>query len=97
MRLVRGKLFYKAKWTSTDKDPKFYSASDFKYSPCLLKSFYLANPMLPGPPANLLFWLKAWEDGVDDYDHLDSDKPALACSRTSFFRGGGNVTNLALP
>jgi hypothetical protein len=47
------------------------------------------NPTLPGPPANLLLWLQAWEDGVDDYDHLDSDKPALSRSRTSFFGGGG--------
>ena len=89
MKLVRGKLVYRAKWTGVDKDPEFYLTSDFKYSPHLLKSFHLANLMLPGLPANLPLWLKAWEDGVDDYDHLDSDKPTLACLRTSFFERGG--------
>ena len=89
VKLVRGKLVYRAKWTSADKDPEFYPASDFKYSLHLLKSFHLANPTLPGPPANLPLWLKAWEDGVDDYDQLDGDKPALARLRTSFFERGG--------
>jgi hypothetical protein len=89
VKLTRGKLAYRAKWTSADEDLKFYSASDFKYSPHLLKRFHLANLTLPGPPANLPLWLQAWEDRVDDYDHLDSDKPALARSRTSFFGGGG--------
>ena len=59
VQLVRGKLVYRAKWTSTDKDPEFYPASDFKYSPHLLKRFHLANPKLPGPPANLALWLQA--------------------------------------
>jgi len=89
VRLVRGKLVYKAKWTGADEDPEFYPASDFKYSPHLLKRFHLANPKLPGPPANLALWLQAWEDGIDDYDHLDGDKPALTRSRTSFFERGG--------
>jgi hypothetical protein len=63
--------------------------SDFKYSLYLLKRFHLANPTLSGSPANLLLWLQAWEDRVNDYDHLDSDKPAFSRSRTSFFGGGG--------
>jgi hypothetical protein len=88
VKLTRGKLIYRAKWTGADKDPEFYPASDFKYSPHLLKRFHLANPTLPGPPAKLPFWLQAWEDRVDDYDHLDSDKPALSRLRTSFFGGG---------
>ena len=54
MKLVRGKLVYKAKWTSVDKDPEFYPTSDFKYSLHLLKRFYLANLTLPRPPTNLL-------------------------------------------
>ena len=89
VKLVRGKLVYRAKWTSVDEDPEFYLTSDFKYSPHLLKSFHLVNPTLPGLPTNLPLWFKAWEDGVDDYDHLDSDKPALARLRTSFFERGG--------
>ena len=89
IKLTKGKLTYRAKWTGANKDPEFYPASDFKYSPHLLKRFYLANLTLFRPPANLPLWLQAWKDRVNDYDHLDSDKPALSCSRTSFFGGGG--------
>jgi hypothetical protein len=89
VKLTREKLTYRAKGTDADKDPEFYSASDFKYSSYLLKRFHLANLTLPGPPVNLPLWLQAWEDRVNDYNHLDSDKPALTCSRTSFFGGGG--------
>ena len=53
VRLVRGKLVYKVKWTGADEHPEFYPTSDFKYSLHLLKRFYLANPTLPRPPANL--------------------------------------------
>jgi hypothetical protein len=57
VKLTKEKLTYRAKWTSVDKDPEFYPASDFKYSPYLLKRFHLANPTLSGPPANLSLWL----------------------------------------
>jgi len=53
IKLTRGKLSYKAKWSGTDEDPEFYPASDFKYSPQLIKNFHLANPKLPDPPTNL--------------------------------------------
>jgi hypothetical protein len=89
VKLTREKLTYQAKWTGADKDPKFYLASNFKYSLHLLKRFYLANLTLPGPPANLPLWLQAWEEWVDDYNHLNSDKLALSRLRTSFFGGGG--------
>ena len=59
VKLMRGKLVYKAKWTGVDEDPEFYPASDFKYSPHLIRDFHLANPTLPGPPVNLALWLKA--------------------------------------
>jgi hypothetical protein len=59
VKLTKEKLTYRAKWTSTDKDPKFYLTSDFKYSLHLLKRFYLANLTLPRPPANLPLWLQA--------------------------------------
>jgi hypothetical protein len=59
VKLTKEKLTYRARWTSADKDPKFYPASDFKYSPHLLKRFHLANPTLPSPPANLPLWLQA--------------------------------------
>ena len=93
VKLSRGTLKYKAKWTGADEDPEFYPASDFKYSPQLLRRFHLTNPERPGPPANLDKWLNAWVDGVDNYDHLDGDKVASTRSRTSFFREGGDVTN----
>ena len=89
VKLTRGKLSYKAKWSGADEDPEFYPASDFKYSPQLIKNFHLANPKLPGPPTNLALWTKAWEDGLDDYDHLDNDAPVDTRSRTSFFKKGG--------
>jgi hypothetical protein len=57
VKLTRGKLTYRAKWTGADKDPEFYPASDFKYSLHLLKRFHLANLTLSGPPANLPLWL----------------------------------------
>jgi hypothetical protein len=59
IKLIKEKLAYQAKWTSTDKDPEFYLMSDFKYSLYLLKRFYLANLTLPGSPANLPLWLQA--------------------------------------
>jgi hypothetical protein len=59
IKLTRGKLTYRAKWTGADKDPEFYPMSDFKYSPHLLKRFHLANPTLPRPPVNLPLWLQA--------------------------------------
>jgi hypothetical protein len=57
VKLIREKLTYRAKWTGADKDPKFYLASDFKYSLHLLKRFHLANLTLSRPPANLPLWL----------------------------------------
>jgi hypothetical protein len=59
VKLTRGKLTYRAKWTDADKNPEFYPASDFKYSSPLLKRFHLANLTLPGPPANLSLRLQA--------------------------------------
>jgi hypothetical protein len=53
VKLTREKLTYQAKWTSVNKDLKFYLTSDFKYSSHLLKRFYLTNLILLRPPANL--------------------------------------------
>jgi hypothetical protein len=55
----------------------------------MLKAFHLENPALPGPPEALPQWLKAFEDGVDDYDELDSDASSTKSSRANFFRKGG--------
>ena len=37
---------YKAKWLRVDKDLEEYLARNFKYSPYLLRDFYLAYPKL---------------------------------------------------
>lgn len=89
VKLLRRKLQYRAAWVGADEDPDWYFASDFKYSPQLLKRFHLANPTLPGPPANLEKWLKAYNEGIDNYDSLDNDLVASQSSRTSFFRREG--------
>ena len=47
------KLVYKAKWLRVDKDLEEYLARNFKYSPYLLRDFYLAYPKLPSPLENL--------------------------------------------
>ena len=36
VKLVWGKLIYRAKWTGANEDPEFYLTSDFKYSLYLL-------------------------------------------------------------
>jgi hypothetical protein len=82
-------LQYRADWLGHDEDPQYYPASNFKYSPHLLKEFHLANPELPGPPARLLDWIKAYNEGIDDYDYLDDNSAMDARSRASFFGRGG--------
>lgn len=83
------KLSYRVRWVGYDVDQEWYPASDFKYSPHRLRDFHHAYPDLPGPPRSLLKWLKAWEDGVDNYDELDDDAPMAASLRASFFGKGG--------
>lgn len=89
VRKQRNKLSYRVTWSSRDIDLEWYPASDLKYAPFKLKSFHLANPDKPGPPASLLPWLQKWEHGVDNYDELDDDRSMDTRSRTSFFRRGG--------
>ena len=54
-----GKLVYRVKWLGADEDLEEYPARNFKYSPHLLRDFYLAYPDLPGPLENLDKWIKA--------------------------------------
>lgn len=92
-KLVYRKLKYRANWLGADEDPEFYPASDFMYSPHLLKQFHLAHPELPGPPAALPLWLDAWERGIDNYDNLEDNSAMNRTLRAAFFsKGGGNVT-----
>ncbi|KAF7865662.1 hypothetical protein EAF04_005828 [Stromatinia cepivora] len=88
IRAVRkryNKLEYRADWLGADEDPKYYPASDFKYSPHKIRDFHLAHPKLPGPPENLLKWIRKWEDGVDNYDELTGSKEMPQYSRARFF------------
>jgi hypothetical protein len=92
IRAVRkrwNRLEYQADWLGHDQDPQYYPASDFKYAPHLLRKFHQDYPLLPGPPEQLLEWLKAYEEGIEVYDYLDSNKAMDEPSRTRFFRGGG--------
>ena len=82
-------LSYRVTWLNKDVDLTWYPASDLKYAPHKLKQFHIANPDQAGPPAKLLGWINAYEQGLDNYDHLDSDKAMIKRSRTSFFRRGG--------
>ncbi|TVY12495.1 hypothetical protein LARI1_G009650, partial [Lachnellula arida] len=90
----RKNLYYRVKWLNRDEDLQWYPASDCKYAPHKVRNYHLANPTRPGPPARLFEWLEAWEDGRDDYDDLDSNTIMNTRSRTTFFRGGGTVTEL---
>jgi hypothetical protein len=85
----RNCLKYRASWVGYDEDPERYPASDFKYSPHKVRDFHLAYPDLSGPLRKLNEWIKQWEDGADDYDHLDDDKELPPSLRTDFFPKGG--------
>jgi transposase InsO family protein len=92
VKRVKTKLYYRVKWTGWDEDLEWYPASDIKYAPHKIRDFHLAHPDRSGPPRSLLAWLKAWEDGEDDYDELDDDAAMDKASRRAFFGGGGGVT-----
>jgi transposase InsO family protein len=83
VKLVRGDLFYRASWIGHDPDPSWYPARDFMGSPHKLRDFHLAYPEKPGPPRRLNEWIKAWEDGVDDLNHLADDKPVQKTRRSA--------------
>ena len=85
VKLIRGKLKYRARWSGCDEDPVYYQASNFMYSPHLLKKFHLAHPELPGPPAGINSWIKAYEDGREDYGELENNSTMDAKLRASFF------------
>jgi transposase InsO family protein len=84
------RLKYRVKWKGyEEEDLEWYSPSDLKGAPHKLKTFHLNHPSLPGPPARLEEWIKAWEDGLDDYDYLNGDQPLTGPLRTAFFKRGG--------
>ena len=84
-KLCRGKLLYRANWQGADEDPEYYPASNFMYSPHLLRTYYLEHPAEPGPPTALPRWLQAWEEGTDNYDGLADDSAISRTLRAAFF------------
>jgi hypothetical protein len=88
-KLRYGKLLYRANWLGADEDPEYYPASNFMYSPHLLRKFHLEHPSEPGPPTALPRWLRAWEDGLDNYDDLEDNSAMNRTLRAAFFRRGG--------
>jgi hypothetical protein len=91
VKKIRKTLKYRASWTGHDNDPEWYPASDFKYSPHLLRDFHLQHPELPGPPRRLSEWITSWENGIDNYDELDDDTELGPSLRAGFFSSGGGV------
>ena len=88
-KLVGSSLKYRIKWKGADEDLEWYPCSDAMTAPHMLKAFHLRYPDAKGPPRALPNWLKAYNDGVDDYTELDDNRPMTATARTQFFRGGG--------
>ncbi len=75
VRIVRGRLRYRAQWVGFDEDLEEYGAGNFKHAPMLLKEFHEKYPDQPGPPRNLGYWLKcALSDELPE-DRGDDDKP----------------------
>ena len=89
------RLEYRVKWKGyKEEDLEWYPPLDLKGAPHKLKNFHLNYPRLPGPPLKLKEWIKAWEDGLNKYKHLNDDRPMTGPLRTAFFRGGGDITAL---
>lgn len=93
VKLIKGKLRYRANWLGCDEDPIYYPASNFMYSPHLLRRFHWEYPNLPGPPTKLPQWITAYEKGRDDYSELKDDSAMDSRLRAAFFEGGGYCDN----
>lgn len=76
VKLTRKTLKYQASWVGHDPDSQWYPASNFMGSPHKLREFHVRYPDKPGPPRNLSEWIKAWEEGRDEYEELADDRPA---------------------
>ncbi|POS82116.1 hypothetical protein EPUL_006419, partial [Erysiphe pulchra] len=67
------RLFYQAEWLD-HIDNQWYPASDFMYAPHLVQRFHKNYPKAKGPPKNLAKWLKAFEDGTENYENLRNNE-----------------------
>lgn len=88
-KIVNSSLKYRIKWTGADEDLEWYPCSDAMTAPHMVKEFHLKYPDAKGPPRALQQWLDAYNAGIDDYTHLDDNRPMTQTARTQFFRGGG--------
>jgi hypothetical protein len=87
-KIRRGNILqYRVKWLGYDENLTWYDAEDLM--PHNIRDFHLANPDQRGPPRRMLEWLKAWEDGLDDYDELIDSKVMDKRSRASLFAREG--------
>jgi Chromo (CHRromatin Organisation MOdifier) domain len=76
VKLVQGgKLKYRIKWKGWDDDPDWYNASTLSNSATLLREFHDLNTDLPGPPANLSYWLECALNDEFPESRPDDDKP----------------------
>jgi hypothetical protein len=89
LKTERGKLLYRVSWVGYNEDLNWYPASDLKYSSYKLRDYHLANRQQPGLPKKLVDWIRAWEDGIEDYNDLDNDSIMPTRLRISFFQEGG--------
>ena len=89
VKQTRNKLWYCVNQLEYNKDPEWYSASNFKYAPHKLKAFHLYYSNLPGPLHKLTEQLQAWEKDRDNYNKLNNNKVASQCLQISFFRRRG--------
>jgi hypothetical protein len=88
-KLENGVLLYQCKWAQADDDFAWYPCADAMYAPQKVKEFHLRRQSAPGPPRNLPKWLRAYADGIDNYNELEDDRPMTPTARTQFFRRGG--------
>jgi hypothetical protein len=73
VKLIRKKLKYQVKWVGHDPDTTWYPASNFIGAPHKIRDFHNEYPEKPGPPQMLSEWVKAWENGREDYNELAND------------------------
>ena len=88
-RIRSRKLEYQIRWKGADEDLEWYPCSDAMTAPHVVQKFHLDHPTAKGPPKALLAWLKAYNDGVDDYRELEDNSVMTSTARTQFFERGG--------
>ena len=90
VRKRQNRLEYRVKQKGyKEEDLEQYPLLDLKGALHKLKTFYLNYPRLLGLPLKLKEWIKAQEDGLNEYKHLNNDRLITGLLRTAFFKRGG--------